>query len=257
MNPMEKFDFIKEAALRFYELTLMPITLFDQDGNVLGNAGEGADHRIKIFHSNDFSRSDLPIKHRLINHWDILKLQGKAPETYLGCSLPLGDKSFILRVLLGPYASHIKDQTPQLNYRCENHLPDFYFLIRQLIKVSYQKSYRDLEEEPINLKIKKGLDYIKKHYAETISLDHIAGSLDMNKSYFSSLFRKETGKTYTEYLHKYRIDQSMEELKKEHYTLLDVALAVGYQSSDHYSRIFKRYMGISPGEFRRTKLPKS
>lgn len=251
---MEKFDFIKEAALRFYELTLMPITLLDSEGGVLGNAGEGLNHRLDIFHSNDFSRSKVALKHRLINHWEILKLEKEAPETYLGCSLPLGDNRLILRVVLGPYASHMKDQTPQLNYRCENHLPDFYFLIRQLIKVSYQKSYRDLEAEPVNLKIKKGLDYINKHYAEAISLDRIAGALDMNKSYFSSLFRKETGKTYTEYLHKYRIDRSIGELKKEHYTLLDVALAVGYQSSDHYSRIFKRYMGISPGEFRKTKL---
>ena len=92
---------------------------------------------------------------------------------------------------------------------------------------------------------------IENHYmTEEISLNTVAISVGMSPSYFSSIFIKEAGKTFVEYLTEVRIEKAKEFLMCSSMKTSEIGYEVGYKDPHYFSYIFKKVQGCSPKEYR-------
>jgi len=100
------------------------------------------------------------------------------------------------------------------------------------------------------LLIKKAVQYINDNYANKISLDDIAGHVGISKYYFSVLFKREKGITFSSYLNTVRIEKAKQLLKNPQSTINDVVYEVGFNDSQYFSKTFKKYVGMTVTEYR-------
>ena len=94
------------------------------------------------------------------------------------------------------------------------------------------------------------MTYINNHYKEDINIKDVASYVHLNHSYFSTLFKKETGQTFSEYLLKNRIEESKLLLANTDMGILDISLAIGLSSQSYFTKIFKKKTGITPNQYR-------
>lgn len=93
--------------------------------------------------------------------------------------------------------------------------------------------------------------YLFSHYQEPITIDDVAFSVGLTKSYMSHLFKEVTGYTIMNYLMAYRLSRSRDILISEpDLSIKEVSLQSGFKSDAHFSRFFKENIGVSPTEYR-------
>ena len=80
----------------------------------------------------------------------------------------------------------------------------------------------------------------------------MAHLLHLSSSYFSSLFKKETGVNFSTYLSQVRIEESKKLLKNTNYTIMQIAMEVGFEDQSYFTKVFKNNTGLTPKEFRRS-----
>ncbi len=95
-------------------------------------------------------------------------------------------------------------------------------------------------------------EYIENHYAENIDLNTVANEAGFNPAYFSSLFKKETGINFKEYLLQKRIETAKELLVSGNDTIILISERVGYKDVRYFSKIFSKTVGIKPNMYRKT-----
>lgn len=93
------------------------------------------------------------------------------------------------------------------------------------------------------------LDYIQSHLSEDITVGDCAAHVHLSASYYSSLFKKVTGMTVTQYVTMEKI-QKAKALLVEGMPVQEVALAAGYEERRYFSEMFKKITGQTPSEFR-------
>ncbi|MBN2441349.1 MAG: AraC family transcriptional regulator [Spirochaetales bacterium] len=98
------------------------------------------------------------------------------------------------------------------------------------------------------------LKFIKINYQRNISVLQMANFLGLNRSYFSSLFKKKMNMNIQEYLIHYRIDKAKKMLSHTNYNISEIAFSIGY--NDYYSFIksFKKITGFTPKEYRKMHI---
>lgn len=154
--------------------------------------------------------------------------------------------------------------------KLKNDLQEGYFvnnisMIQQILGCnSHQEVNRKLEQylafvkesllsknEKIDSKvIKVLLEYIDKHYFKEISLQDLSREVYLHPVYLSKVFKQEVGKNFVDYLTEVRIQKARIFLKDVSLKVNDVCSMVGYQSSKHFSKQFKRLTGVTPTEYR-------
>ena len=92
--------------------------------------------------------------------------------------------------------------------------------------------------------------YMQEHYQESLSLTDISSVLGISSSYFSHLFKKQTGKYYVEYLNEIRLKAVMEDLKNSDFKIAVIAEKNGFHNFEYFSRFFKKATGLSPVKWR-------
>ncbi len=98
-------------------------------------------------------------------------------------------------------------------------------------------------------KLQQAIDYIQDNLAEDISLQAIATEVNMSRYHFCRLFKKSTGITPYQYLIESRIERAKELLLRKHQSIMDVALQVGFSNQSHFTKHFKRLVGVTPKKF--------
>jgi two-component system response regulator YesN len=99
--------------------------------------------------------------------------------------------------------------------------------------------------------ITAAVEFIHAHYSGEISLDMIATYVKLNPSYFSEMFRKEMGVTFTEYLANVRIEKAKRLLlDSPHISIGKVAESVGYANTRYFSSLFTKRTGYKPSEYK-------
>ena len=94
-------------------------------------------------------------------------------------------------------------------------------------------------------------DYLKEHYAEETNLEKIAEKIGLTSAYISTIFKKETGMTITNYLIQIRLEKAKEMIRDTNMTISEIAYAVGYVDTRYFSKLFIKNVGIKPVEYRR------
>lgn len=92
--------------------------------------------------------------------------------------------------------------------------------------------------------------YIQAHYNEEISIQSLADHYGMTPGYLSSLFKKKTKKTIVQYITDLRMKRAREYLEKSSLSMADIAQNVGFNEAQYFSRVFKKSVGITPGQYR-------
>ena len=98
--------------------------------------------------------------------------------------------------------------------------------------------------------IKEAISFIEQNFQNEITIEDIAGSCGLNRSYFGKIFHENIGKTPQEFLISYRMTKAAELLKLTQLPIADIGNAVGYPNQLHFSRAFKNVYGISPRQWR-------
>lgn len=98
--------------------------------------------------------------------------------------------------------------------------------------------------------LKKAVQYLHDNYKEDISLHSLASFLSVSSSYIGKIFRELKGISPINYLNKYRVEQSCKLLLETSYPVYRIACESGFKDVKFYYTLFKRLIGISPGEFR-------
>ncbi|MEI8248744.1 MAG: AraC family transcriptional regulator [Lentisphaerota bacterium] len=96
--------------------------------------------------------------------------------------------------------------------------------------------------------------YIETHYREKHTLQMLARRAGMSKPHFIRMFKKITGLPPVDYVNKTRIDQACKLLSKDQSGITPVGLACGFSDSNYFSRIFKKYLGMSPRQYIKSYL---
>lgn len=112
-------------------------------------------------------------------------------------------------------------------------------------KQQIERNSRD--DKPI-LETKK---YINDHFFMNMTLEEVSDQIGMNPTYLSSLFKKKTGIGFIEYLTQVRIEEAKELLSNPNRSISDTAGEVGYKDAKHFTRQFKKIVGLSPAEYRK------
>jgi len=98
--------------------------------------------------------------------------------------------------------------------------------------------------------IRKAVAYIAQNFAQDLTLEDVSAHVHLNPSYFSSVFKQSTGSSFKEYLNMIRIEESKRLLTNTPYSVVDIAVAVGFEDQSYFSRVFKRLTGLTPRQYR-------
>ncbi|MNO13516.1 putative response regulatory protein [compost metagenome] len=98
--------------------------------------------------------------------------------------------------------------------------------------------------------VQQVLSYIHEAYNQDLSLKTLGNTYNIHPVYLGQLFHKEVGESFTEYINRYRIEKAKELLKTTHQKVHEIARNVGYWETGYFYKQFKKYVGISPKEFK-------
>lgn len=132
----------------------------------------------------------------------------------------------------------------------QNNVRDMFNVLRKYairIMVEIQKDMKAEASRPI----KQIQNYINKNYSCDINLEKMSEMAGFNATYFSVLFKKETGMGFAEYLINIRIKVAKRLLADTNKNILDICLEVGYNDIKHFTKQFKKITKLTPSEYRK------
>lgn len=106
---------------------------------------------------------------------------------------------------------------------------------------------KQADTKPIRL----AKQYIQKNYSKPISLEEVSGIAGFNPSYFSTLFKKESGNSFVDYLSEIRMNRAKELLRESSLSIASICEQVGYSDLKYFAKNFKKCTGVKPNEYRK------
>lgn len=100
------------------------------------------------------------------------------------------------------------------------------------------------------------MDYVNTNFSSIKSIDTVAKKFYISKNYLGSLFKQQTGLTFVEYINKLKIQYACYRLAMFDYSVEHIALECGFETAAYFGRVFRKSMGCSPTEFRRSAIGK-
>ena len=170
-------------------------------------------------------------------------LYGGCPESYILFSAP--DDNEMKEILLKLYREVINRESYSLTL-LDALLTEFFCrLMRRYIGTARLVS----DDMRRGAAIGSIIQNIRENYA-TLTLDKAAGMAGYSRSQFCSIIKKATGRTFTELMNDTRIEAAARLLSTSELTVTGIGLMVGFNSNEHFHRIFKKVKGCSPKEWR-------
>ncbi|MFA9464890.1 MAG: AraC family transcriptional regulator [Velocimicrobium sp.] len=129
-------------------------------------------------------------------------------------------------------------------------MEELFCWLREYVRVEFQRHIESRKNSSI-VPIRIAKQFIAENYNTSISLEEVSGMIGFNPAYFSTLFKKETGKNFTEYITEIRVQNAKQIIVKTNMDISDVAVEVGYSDLKYFSKLFKKITGVSPSEYRK------
>jgi len=92
--------------------------------------------------------------------------------------------------------------------------------------------------------------FVAENYNKELSLDKVAEVVGLSPSYLSFIFKETSGVNFVDFINEYRLEKARELLTTTSMTVAQVAESVGYMNANSFSKTFKKYIGVAPGQFR-------
>jgi len=111
---------------------------------------------------------------------------------------------------------------------------------------------KQMEEDSVRLRlVRERIEgYIQKHYAQELSMQGVAQVMNYSETHFCRLFKQCFKVNFSAYLNEYRIEQAKKMLLATNATVKEIATACGYQDNSYFIRVFKRFTGMTPLDYR-------
>lgn len=129
--------------------------------------------------------------------------------------------------------------------RLKNKLDQERYTSKQHLKVS-----KFLEFTSRNEDVLKAQEYVKTHLGEKISLTDVSAHLHLNSSYFSRMYKKETGEGFVEFVTRLKMEKAIEFLDQSIKSVEQIAYELGFESKSYFLKTFKRFYGVSPKSYK-------
>ena len=151
----------------------------------------------------------------------------------------------------GADSNTIIDLNSKFLYKISNikNIEDLSYWVIHMLD-SFTQNVFNFNESKNPVLIQKCISYINEHYNEDINLETVANIVHLNPSYFSSIFKKEVGVSFSNYLNKIRIEQSKLLLKNTDSSIVEIALEVGFEDQSYFSKVFKNLTKMTPKQYR-------
>lgn len=104
------------------------------------------------------------------------------------------------------------------------------------------------------IEVMRVIRYLDEHYKEKITVDELAKIANLSRSYFSCIFKDTTGKTLIEYITSLRLKHAAEMLCNSNWSISEICYESGFDSINHFNRVFKKEYGCSPLQYRKNYL---
>lgn len=126
------------------------------------------------------------------------------------------------------------------------------------VKVLLDKKNEEVQQEVADEAgdselIAKTKGYVKENLDRNMSLEEIAGAVFTNRSYLSRVFKKQTGENLFDYITKRRIEKAKEYIRQGNKKIYEIAAMVGMEDTAYFSKVFKKYVGMSPKEYEKNR----
>jgi two-component system response regulator YesN len=112
----------------------------------------------------------------------------------------------------------------------------------------FQKVLQEKKSRSLPQHLSKALSIIHHKFDQPIQLSTVASECQITASYLSRLFSEHLATSFVEYLTRYRIDRATTLLREDGLSIKEASGLVGFQDPNYFSRIFRRYVGVSPSE---------
>ena len=106
---------------------------------------------------------------------------------------------------------------------------------------------------PKSSPIYPAIAYLQDHRQELVAMSDMAQLCHLSPSYFSRLFRRETGETFINYMNRQKVQWAKEMLKNSNTPVSQIAAELGYMDSSYFINVFKRFEGTTPLVYRQHK----
>ena len=101
-----------------------------------------------------------------------------------------------------------------------------------------------------NHTVRSAIHYMEKHYTENIGLQDVARHTRTSENHLSAIFKEESGLNFLTYLNAVRINQAARLMRETSMNIAEVSRASGFQTPSYFARMFRRFTGKTPSEFR-------
>ena len=126
--------------------------------------------------------------------------------------------------------------------------------IRNLLKGLYRTYVDEVnkvkKKNTLSKSVMLCLNYIDSHFNEKITVEELAAYVELNPRYLTALFKKEIGKTITEYISTKRVEVAQSLLARTEYTYAQIAYSLSFCSQSHFSKVFREHTGYTPRQYR-------
>lgn len=128
------------------------------------------------------------------------------------------------------------------------------YLLTLLYRCYDEKKELEAEErdfQKVFTRIRAVFDYIGEHFKEQIKLEELAQLVSLSPHYLCKCFKKVTGRTIFEYIEQMRVQYSCYLLKTTRTSVVEIAMESGFNTVSYYNRVFKKYNGLTPNQYRK------
>ena len=217
---------------------------------------------IRILGEQEFPVSQLHLLEQYIEHNEIFKVKNLVQEIFSEELVKKYGSAYlrimwirILNLLLHHYerrgrnAAEIEKMLQ--NYNLLDRIQSLQEIRQKIIEMVMEcVSKESVADANARSKIQMAIGYIQEHFAENLTVNVLAEHYGMSPNYFSSMFKKEMSRSAVNYITELRINQARELLYHSELSVVDISKKVGYEDSQYFFRVFKKYLGMTPLQYR-------